>query len=122
MAIEKWPRLESVNQLRILLGACNYCHFYIRNYANLAAPLQELLSVGKQAGRKGSQVKVNWCQGHDDAVQALKDAVCGISDLCLYKPDKPFYLCYDASDVAVAAALEQYDPVAGKIFAVCFRS
>ena len=47
---------------------------------------------------------------------------CGITDLRLYKPDKPFYLRCDASDVAVGAALEQYDPVTGKSFAFCFWS
>ena len=122
MAIEKWPRPQTVTQLRSFLGVCSYYHVYIRNYAHLVGLLQDLLKVGKQAGRKGSKVKVNWCTEHDASFQALKDAVCGIRDLRLYKPDHPFYLRCDASDVAVGAALEQYDPVAGKIVPICFWS
>ena len=38
---------------------CNYHHIYIRHYAHLAVPLQELLKVAKQEGRKGSRVKIN---------------------------------------------------------------
>ena len=98
MVIAKWPRIETVTQLCSFLGVSNHYHIYILNYANVAAPLQELLKVGKQAGRNGSRVKVHWCQEHDVAFQALKDAVCGITDLRLYKPDKPFYLRCDASD------------------------
>ena len=122
MAIEKWPRPQTVTQLRSFLGVCNFYHVYIRNYAHLAAPLQDVLKVGKQAGRKGSKVKVNWCTEHDASFQALKDAVCGIRDLRLYEPDHPFYLRCDASDVAVEAALQQYDRVAGNNFPIGFWS
>ena len=47
MAIEKWPRPEAVTPLRTFLRVSNHYHIYIRNYANLGAPLQELLTVGK---------------------------------------------------------------------------
>ena len=31
MAIQKWPRPETVTQLRSFLGVCNDYHIYIRN-------------------------------------------------------------------------------------------
>ena len=101
---------------------CNYYHIYIRNYAHLAGPLQELLKVGKQEGKKGRRVKVNWQQVHQQSFDDLKKAALNIRALNLYKPDAPFYLRCDASDWAVGCTLEQYDPMAQKNFPVAFWS
>ena len=66
---------RTVTQLRTLLGACNCYHIYIRNYAHLAGPLQELFKVGKREGRKGSKVKVSWQQVHHQTFNDLKKLV-----------------------------------------------
>ena len=55
---------------------CNYYHIYIRKYAHLAGPLQELLKVG-------SRVKVNWQQVHQQSFDDIKKAVLNIRALNL---------------------------------------
>ena len=121
-ALELWERPQTVTQLRTFLGVCNYYHIYICNYAHLARPLQELLKVGKQEGKKGSRVKVNWQQVHQQSFDDPKKAVLNIRALNLYNPDAPFYLRCDARDWAVGCTLEQYDPKAKKNFPVAFWS
>ena len=121
-ALELWERPQTITQLRSFLGVCNYYHIYIRNYAHLAGPLQELLKVGKQEGKKGSRVKVNWQQVHQHSFNDLKKAVLNIRALNLHTPDAPIYLRCDASDWAVGCTLEQYDPKAHKVFPVAFWS
>ena len=101
---------------------CNYYHIYIRNYAHLAGPLQELLKVGKQEGKKGSRVKVDWQQVHQQSFDDLKKAVLNIPAFNLYKLDAPFYIRCDSSDWTVGCTLEQYDPQAQKHFLMAFCS
>ena len=88
-ALELWERPQTVTQLRSFLGVCNYYHIYIPNYAHLVGPLQELLKVGKQEGNRGSRVKVDWQQVHQQNFDDLKKAVLNIRALNLYKPDAP---------------------------------
>ena len=120
--LELWERPQNVIQLRSLLGGCNYYRMYIRNYAQLAGPLQKLLKVVKQESKKGSRVKARWQQVHQQSFDDLKRPVLNIPALNPYKPDAPFYLRCDNSDWAVGCTLEQYDPKAQKHFPVAFRS
>ena len=92
LRVPSWPLTYGLDpkqstQPRSFPGVCNCYHVYIRNYVHLEGPFQDLLKVGKQAGRKGSKVKINWCTDHDASFQALKDAVCGIRDLRCINPN-----------------------------------
>ena len=47
-------------ELRRFLGFCNFYHIFMLNYAKFAAPLPELLEVGRDAGKAGPKLCVKW--------------------------------------------------------------
>ena len=47
LAIQKWKRPETISALCGFLGCCNFYHTFAKNYAKYAAPLSELLKVGR---------------------------------------------------------------------------
>ena len=79
------------------------------NYAKFAAPLTELLKVGRDAGKAGSKVRVKWTDECEEAFHHLKAALCEVATLHVPKFDKPFYIRTDASRYAIRATLEQVD-------------
>ncbi len=58
LALEKWELHRTMTALKGLLGFCKHHAAYCKNYAELAAPLDEKLKVGKFKGRKGSKEPV----------------------------------------------------------------
>ena len=54
-AIQKWEAPKTVTQLRGFLGLTNYYSGYGKGYANLAAPLMDMLKVDRADGKKGSK-------------------------------------------------------------------
>ena len=109
LAIQKWKRPETISALRGFLGCCNFHQTFVKDYARYAAPLTELLKVGREAGRAGSKVRVQWTKECDEAFVQLKVALCEVATLHVPKFDRPFYLRTDASNYAVGAVLEQQD-------------
>jgi len=43
-----WHRLKNVHEVRQFLGLCGYYRRYVRNYAQVAAPLHEMTKIGEQ--------------------------------------------------------------------------
>ena len=109
LAIQKWKRPETISALRGFLGCCNFYHTFVKDYARYATPLTELLKVGREAGRAGSKVRVQWTDECDEAFVQLKAALCEVATLHVPKLDRPFDLRTDASKYAVGAVLEQQD-------------
>ena len=58
ISIEKWKQSETITQLRGFVGCCNFYHTFVPNCAKFAAPLTELLKVGRDAGKASSKVRV----------------------------------------------------------------
>ena len=52
-ALQKWELPRTITELRGFLGLANYYSCYVPKYADLAAPLQERLKVGREEGKKG---------------------------------------------------------------------
>lgn len=42
-AITKWPEPENVKELQTFLGLCNFYAKFVKHFANIVAPLHELL-------------------------------------------------------------------------------
>ena len=105
LAIQKWKRPETISALGGFLGCCTFYHTFVKDYANYDAPLTELLKVGRQAGRAGSKVRVQWTDECEEAFVQLKAALCEVATLHLPKFDRPFYIRTDASKYAVGAVL-----------------
>ena len=97
--------------MRGFLGLTGFYSPYVRYYADLAAPLSDLLQAGK----------FDWRREHDDAFSPLKKAL--LQNVVLHIVDfhKPFFMRTDASKLAVGAVLEQHSSE-GELRPVAFYS
>lgn len=98
--IADWPPPENVSQLRSFFGFCNYYRKFIDHYADLCAPLNELL-------RKTTICE--WTPLRHKAFEKIK--VKFVTGPVLLIPDyiKPFIIEADASLFATGAVLLQED-------------
>ena len=110
--IRNWPRPKTVSELRSFLGLANYYRHFVKHFAHIAAPLNDLLA------KSSTQ---DWSTKEQRSFEQLKEAL--ISHPILRPPnhDAPFVLHTDASDVATGAALMQYDEE-GREYAVAYES
>ena len=122
LAIQKWKRPETISPLHGFLGCCNFYHTFVKDYAKYAAPLTELLKVGREAGCAGSKVRVQLTHDCDEAFVQLKAALCEVATLHVPKFDRPFYIRTDAGKYAVGAVLEQQDLETGAHYPLAFWS
>ena len=107
MPLEKWPLPKTITSLRGFLGFCNYYNEYFKDFAQYAGPLLEKLKVGKDLGKKGSKVAVQFSLEEQRLFEQLK--LKPLSGLCVQTvdPHRPFVLRCDASKHAIGATLEQ---------------
>jgi hypothetical protein len=99
--ITDWPRkLNSVKEVRQVLGVLGYQRAFIQDYARLAKPLHDLLKKG---------VKFLWEDKHEEALDALIKQVDQDPILTASDRDEPFELETDASAYAIGAVLFQKD-------------
>lgn len=96
--IEKFPKPQNPKEIKSFLGFVGYYRRFIKNFANLAEPLNNLL-------RKETQF--DWCALCENSFTKLKSYL--VKPPILQFPDfeKRFYLTTDASDIAVGAVLSQ---------------
>ena len=99
-AVTTFPTPKSVANVRSFLGLSGYYRVYIDHFAELAAPLTELL-------RKN--VVFHWGSAQDEAFRSLRDRLAGAP--VLHYPDfaKPFFVKTDYSHLALGAILTQFD-------------
>lgn len=96
--IKDWKSPTTVKQIRSFLGLASYYRRFIRGFANIAAPLNELL-------KKGS--KFNWGVKEETAFGQLKVALTEAPVLSMPDFKRQFILTCDASDVAIGSVLSQ---------------
>ncbi len=114
LAFEKWELPRMITALRGLLGFCNHHAAYCKNYAELAAPLDEKLKVGKIKGRKRSKEPVERKKEDIEDFETLRKALLEGLSLQVVNPDRPFVLRIDASGRAIGDVLEQLPEYAGR--------
>ena len=100
-AIREWPTPGNVKAVRQFLGLASYYRRYIKNFANVAAPLHRLTQ---------KSTPFEWNQECDQAFLALKQHL--VQPPILIFPDfgptaKQFVLQTDASSQGIGAVLEQ---------------
>ncbi|KAK3247245.1 hypothetical protein CYMTET_43249 [Cymbomonas tetramitiformis] len=107
-AIQELPKPEDKTGVRSILGLMNYYKGLVGepmgpNYSEMARPLNDLLR------KEVLDVKEAWGKDQDQALQALKDALC--SGRCLKPIDysKPIFLYTDWSNHGIGAVLGQKD-------------
>ncbi|KAL5525978.1 hypothetical protein ACEPAG_7316 [Sanghuangporus baumii] len=99
-AIHEWPVPKTKRQVRKFQGFCNFYRRFIKNYANTFTPIGDLIKKDR---------KFVWEEAQDKAFNSIKKAFETEVALAMPKPDKPYTLETDASDVAIGAVLQQED-------------
>ena len=127
-AIQQWELPQTIKELRVFLGLCNYYAQYLRNYADTAGPMQDLLKLPTGKSKGAGARKLAWtdksCQSFEDTKKLLDE---GLS-LFIMNLVAPFMSETDASDYAIGAVLHQFDTDGirtgekGKAFPVSFFS
>lgn len=110
-AIERYPRPQTVRDVRGFLGLNGYYRTRIKNFADLAKPLTQLT--------KGNQAFI-WTDECENSFQQLKQQL--MSEPFLVYPDfsRPFYLSTDASRVGLGAILANI--IDGEERPICYAS
>lgn len=98
-AIEEWPRSETVTEVRSFIGMASYYRRFIKDFAHIAAPLNE---VAKETVTKAT------LDGNSEAdFQELKTKLTSAPVLQVYDPSRTIIIETDASQFAIGAALIQ---------------
>lgn len=111
IAVKKFPKPTTPRQIKSFLGLVGYYRKFIRNFAEKAKPLTELLK---------KNAKFIWGREQKKSFRYLRKALCKGQILQYPNFDKSFKLTTDASDYAISGILSQeYD---GCDLPVCYLS
>ena len=110
-SIVAFPLPGTKKNLQRFLGLCNYYRSYIKNYADLAHELYDLV-------KKNSPKRIIWTDKYINCFTNLKDALS--CDIKLYhvNPDLPYVLQTDASAFAIGAVLGQRETPDGPVLPI----
>ena len=98
--IKEWPEPTNVKEVQQFLGFGNFYQKFIRNYSDLAKPLNKLLLKDK---------KFLWTPEAQKAFDKLKQRFTTETVLSMPDPEKLFQIEADASKYASGAVLSQKD-------------
>ncbi len=96
--IKDWPLPKTVTDVRSFLGFCNFYRAFIRDFANIARPLNQLTK---------KEHVWEWTDRQQQAFDTLRTRVTEEPILSQPELDKPFELEVDASGFALGAVLLQ---------------
>ena len=102
--IKEWPQPKTVTDVRQFLGFTNYYRKFIKQYTQVANPLNKLIS-GHNAKKKNKRVE--WTQECEDSFQSLKKICTETPVLAYANYEKPFKLTTDMSKKGFGAVLSQ---------------
>jgi hypothetical protein len=98
VAVRDWPTPTNTHDVQSFLGLCNYYKRFVRNFAEIAAPLTDLLH---------KEQAFTWNTKETAAFDTLKTTLVNAPVLRLPDPDLPFLVTTDASGFAVGGVLSQ---------------
>ena len=98
-AVQSWKFPKTLTEVRSFVGLCNYYRQYIPGYANISTSLTDMT-------KKGAPV----CETAKtrEAFDTLKERLTSAPILALPRDDCPYVVDCDASNVACAAVLSQW--------------
>ena len=110
-ALKEWKRPENVTEVRSFIGFCSYYQRFVKDFAGIAKPLQEITKKNR---------RFTWTQDCQAAFESLKTAM--IESTVFSHPDynSPFVLDTDASDNSLRAVLSNV--IDGVEYPVAFAS
>ncbi|PJE77975.1 hypothetical protein CI610_03096 [invertebrate metagenome] len=110
--VRDWPTPCNSDELRQFLGFAGYYRKFVKNFSQIARPLNDLLPPTRKKRSKSplpsSAIKWSWDTEQEEAFRRLKDVLC--SPVVLGYPDYslPFELHTDASGNGLGAVLYQH--------------
>ena len=116
--VEKLRPPQTVGEVRSLLGFVNFLRDHVAHFADIVAPIQDLVRKGK--GQSNTSITAFWDQPCENALAELKRAL--LSNTVLAYPDSalPFDLFTDASGRHMSGVLMQNNRPIG-YFAKSFK-
>ncbi|SPC66568.1 uncharacterized protein UHOD_12259 [Ustilago sp. UG-2017b] len=99
--ITNWPVPQSVHDVQVFLGFCNFYRKFIPQYSRTAYPLTQLLR------KEAQSAPFAWHSDAQHAFEQLRSAFGTDTILRHFDPTRPIIVETDASDFAVAAVLSQ---------------
>lgn len=111
-AVANWRRPRDITEVRSFLGFCSYYRRFVKGFAQLAAPLHQLVAdvikVAKQNGTRPAVVLPNlWTEECEQSLSDLKKMLTSAPILAFADVTKPFVLEIDASHQGLGAVLSQ---------------
>ena len=85
--VVKWPVPQNIREVRSFLGLCSYYRRFVKSFAEIASPLNRLLSQGTQ---------FNWTCECQTAFETLKHCLISTTIPTYPNPDEDFILDTDA--------------------------
>ena len=105
-AVRNWPVPKTVTQVRSFLGFTNYYRRFIKGYAKVAKPVNNLIQ-GENSKKKNKYKKVEWSSECQEAFEELK-RLCTTTPVLAYADYKKWFkVSTDASEKGLGAALYQ---------------
>ena len=125
-AIKTWPLPTTVKDVRAFLGFTGYYRRFIKNYATIARPLNDLL-VGHCTNVKGKKSKIKktpfvWTEKQQQAFDTLKEKLIHPPVLAYADYSLPFKVHTDASSSGLGAVLYQHQDEHDRVVAYASRS
>ncbi|UYV84941.1 hypothetical protein LAZ67_X004064, partial [Cordylochernes scorpioides] len=97
-AVRNFLRPKNVSEVRSFLGLCSYYRRFIKSFADITGPLNELLKKGKQ---------FSWNDRQEDSFNNLKSALTSEPVLGHFDEAAPIYVHTDASGFGIGSVLVQ---------------
>ncbi|TPX45336.1 hypothetical protein SeMB42_g04053 [Synchytrium endobioticum] len=99
-AIRDWGVPKSVKDVRAFLGYVNFYRPFAKDLSIVAKPLFDLTQ---------KDTSFTWQSQHSDAFNRVKQILVQDVFLMFPKPDQPYYVYFDSSDLGTGAVLQQTD-------------
>ena len=99
--VKNWPRPTTVREVRGFVAFCSYLRRFIRGFAKIARPLNQLTKI------QGGRVTDDWTPSCEEAFQKLKAAITSYPTLRLPDPEKEYSVFCDASEMALGYVVMQ---------------
>ena len=109
--ITEWKTPRNVKELQSFIGLCNYYRKYVKDFAVIATPLNQLM-------KKGTPYR--WMEKQDEAFLKLKELLTNTPILAYPRAHGMFILDTDASNQCVGAVLSQIQD--GKEVVIAYAS
>ncbi|MCG8044577.1 MAG: RNase H-like domain-containing protein [Candidatus Thiodiazotropha endolucinida] len=127
-ALASWPAPSNVKELRSFLGFTGYYRRFIRDYAKIVKPLNDLLVghcthkvPGQKKKKKKESVPWQWGDAQELAFNSLKEKLSSPPILAYADFSKPFILHTDASTEGLGAVLYQEQDGLERVIAYASR-